>query len=148
MTTRWKSAITLSAAQQTDELRHRVADLERLLGRTRFSTRGAFEDCILIWDTTAKAFRPAASSSSIQEIVVNSTDHGDLSGLAGDDHPQYAQIAATETITEAWTFDRGAGAPFVVQAGSAMVTDLIADIKEAAVEPGSPLGGMIWIDTS
>lgn len=109
------------------ELRTRVMELENLLGRTKFSTRGAFENCILIWDVEAHAFRPAATSISIKEIVISSTDHGDLSGLGDDDHPIYAQIAGTESITGAWSFERGAGAPFVVQVGAAVVPDLDAD---------------------
>ena len=36
------------------------------------------------------------------------TDHGALTGLADNDHPQYAQKAAVETITQQWTFDLGA----------------------------------------
>jgi hypothetical protein len=32
------------------------------------------------------------------------TDHGALLGLADDDHPQYAQHAAAETISAAWLF--------------------------------------------
>lgn len=32
------------------------------------------------------------------------TDHGALTGLADDDHTQYAQIAAAETISGTWTY--------------------------------------------
>jgi len=113
--------------REAAELRNRVRSLEDLVGRTKFSTRDAFENCILIWDTTAKAFRPAASSTSIQTVVVNSVDHGDLTGLPDDDHPQYAQIAGTEGITGDWTFNRGAGTPFTCVSGAGKVTYLDAD---------------------
>jgi len=33
------------------------------------------------------------------------SDHGNLAGLADDDHPQYSKIAGTEQITGTWTFD-------------------------------------------
>ena len=32
------------------------------------------------------------------------TDHGALTGLADDDHPQYAAIAQNETVSGTWTF--------------------------------------------
>ncbi len=32
------------------------------------------------------------------------TDHGGLTGLGDDDHPQYAEIANAETITGLWGF--------------------------------------------
>ena len=38
--------------------------------------------------------------------VAISGGHGDLSGLADDDHPQYAEIAAAETITGAWLWQQ------------------------------------------
>jgi len=57
-----------------------------------------------------------------------SIDHGTLIGLADDDHsavyPGYAQV---ETITGLWTFDRGANAPFAVDAASTVVANLDAD---------------------
>lgn len=34
-------------------------------------------------------------------------DHGLLTGLSDDDHPQYPLLAGTETITGTWTFDHG-----------------------------------------
>lgn len=33
------------------------------------------------------------------------TDHGALTGLGDDDHPQYAALADDETVTGKWTFD-------------------------------------------
>jgi len=38
------------------------------------------------------------------EIAGFSTDHGDLTGLSDDDHPQYGAIADTEAISALWTF--------------------------------------------
>jgi hypothetical protein len=37
--------------------------------------------------------------------IGHSHDHGALTGLADDDHPQYPQASATETITGSWTFE-------------------------------------------
>lgn len=34
----------------------------------------------------------------------SSIDHGSISGLGDDDHPQYAEIANTESISGAWSF--------------------------------------------
>lgn len=35
------------------------------------------------------------------------TDHGELSGLADDDHPQYGALAQAEAVTALWTFNEG-----------------------------------------
>jgi hypothetical protein len=51
----------------------------------------------------------------VENSNVGITDHGNLDGLADDDHTQYAQIAAAETISGTWTYsthlylDDGAG---------------------------------------
>lgn len=61
-------------------------------------------------------------------------DHGDIGGLSDDDHPQYAQIAATETISAVWTFNAvpvfSAGATFsggTVDVSSATISGLSSD---------------------
>lgn len=36
------------------------------------------------------------------------TDHGNLAGLADDDHPQYGALAQAETVTGLWNFSSGA----------------------------------------
>lgn len=66
-------------------------------------------------------------------------DHGlALTGLSDDDHPQYAQIAASETITGLWTYDRDPNAPFAVAAGSAVVTNLDADLLDGLHASNNP----------
>lgn len=38
-------------------------------------------------------------------ILDSGIDHGGLSGLADDDHPQYGEVAGTESVTGTWTFE-------------------------------------------
>jgi hypothetical protein len=58
------------------------------------------------------------------------SNDGTLTGLGDDDHPQYTQHTTAETITGLWTFDRDPAAPFSVTAGSAVVTNLNADLLD------------------
>jgi len=44
-------------------------------------------------------------NDSTIHFTENSIDHGSISGLGDDDHPQYAALAQNETITGSWTFD-------------------------------------------
>jgi hypothetical protein len=62
--------------------------------------------------------------------IVHTHDHGTLSGLLDNDHPQYPLKAGTETVTGGWTFDRSPAAPFLVPAGSAVVVNLDADLLD------------------
>jgi hypothetical protein len=54
-------------------------------------------------------FRSQTSGADYEDLVdagetaLHTHDHGSFNGLADDDHPQYAEIAQTETITGAWT---------------------------------------------
>lgn len=73
---------------------------------------------VLVWNGTA--FVPG--------------DHGDLAGVADDDHPQYGQVGATETISAVWTFSAtpvfSAGATFsggTVDLTSATISGLSSD---------------------
>lgn len=62
---------------------------------------------------------------SVQDIQVAAnviTDHGLLTGLGDNDHPQYARLAIDETVTGAYTFQNAAGV-VVADAGG---TDTIA----------------------
>lgn len=45
---------------------------------------------------------PSGSTINLGSIGV--TDHGGLSGLGDNDHPQYSRIATNETISGLWTF--------------------------------------------
>lgn len=116
--------------REIKELQRRVFELEHLVGRTFFSTRDAFENAILIYDIEVHAWRPAEGPDAITEIIVASTHHHDLAGLEDDDHPQYAQIAAAESITGLWTFNRAPNAPFAIEAGSADIPNFNADLVD------------------
>ena len=66
--------------------------------------------------------------------VGGAADHGTLSGLGDDDHPQYAEIGNTEPITGIWSFAsrpnfNNAGAPFTV-INTTVVTNLNADLLD------------------
>lgn len=67
--------------------------------------------------------------------VGGAADHGGLTGLGDDDHPQYAEIGSAEpNITGVWTFAsqpkfNNAGAPFTV-VNTTVVTNLNADLLD------------------
>lgn len=52
--------------------------------------------------------------------AVEATDHGTLTGLGDDDHPQYGALAQAETVAALWTFTSG------------IATDTIAERTAAA----------------
>lgn len=58
-------------------------------------------------------------------------NHGSLLGLSGDDHPQYAQIGAAETITAIWTHN----AQLVLTADLELSDSRITGIKQQAANP-------------
>ena len=67
-----------------------------------FRRRGTSLECPIngtIWATGETI--TFGRSSGIPTVI---TDHGALSGLADDDHPQYAQIAGSETISGLWNY--------------------------------------------
>jgi hypothetical protein len=65
------------------------------------------------------------------ELDAHNHDHGALTGLGDDDHGAvYPGLSQAETITGLWTFDRDPNAPFAVAAGSALVTNLDADLLD------------------
>ena len=60
------------------------------------------------------------------------TAHGDLTGLAGDDHPQYFNLGQSETVTGIPAFNggtTGASAPFSVDSAN-LVLSLNADLLD------------------
>jgi|GEM_PF-798525 len=64
---------------------------------------------------------------------VGVTDHGALSGLGDDDHPQYVHTTTARTISAVHTFDpAAAGAPFTLGANAAgqLVTGLNSDLLD------------------
>jgi hypothetical protein len=65
-----------------------------------------------------------------RKLAAGTLDHGDLAGLGDDDHPQYAQVAAAETVTGLFTFDRDPDPPFAVASGSDVVANLDADLLD------------------
>lgn len=58
--------------------------------------------------TSIGTYTHAAIDSHINDtsihFTVPSIDHGSISGLGDDDHPQYAGISQSETITGSWSF--------------------------------------------
>jgi len=77
-------------------LRRRIADLEAQLAAGQHS-----KDITVVTASYAHKHR----RSSITDLDDDSDiDHGGLSGNADDDHAQYAQIAAAESITGVWSF--------------------------------------------
>lgn len=61
----------------------------------------------------------------IQKIFAGGViDHGELSGLADDDHSQYVHISVARTIDALLTFSRGTNPPFAVAPGAAKVDNL------------------------
>lgn len=72
-------------------------------------------------------------------------DHGGLAGLGDDDHTQYAQIAAGETITGVWQLSTGGA----VKGGShatAPVGEIVAQVKTTTGAPSHSAseGTMCW----
>jgi hypothetical protein len=66
-------------------------------------------------------------------------DHGNLSGLGDDDHPQYAAISQNETIGGSWTFNN----PVVGQTptiGSHLATKTYVDTHAGATDHGALTG--------
>ena len=58
--------------------------------------------------TSIGTYTHASIDSHIDDATLHFTeasiDHGSISGLSDDDHPQYAEIAGAETISGAWSF--------------------------------------------
>ena len=58
--------------------------------------------------TSIGSYSHASIDSHINDASIHFTeasiDHGSISGLGDDDHPQYAGIAQSETITGSWSF--------------------------------------------
>lgn len=58
-----------------------------------------------IWQTTNGLYYRNNAGATIGPLVSNSiVDHGLLSGLSDDDHPQYGGIAQDESVSGIWTF--------------------------------------------
>jgi hypothetical protein len=57
-----------------------------------------------LWTTTAGLFARINGSTAGPFISTSISDHGLLSGLADDDHPQYFALAQNETVTGTTTF--------------------------------------------
>lgn len=72
-----------------------------LPGSASFELSDLSDNDIISWDAVTNRWvidtLPAAGV----------TDHGALTGLADDDHPQYAALAQDETIAGEWRFDAG-----------------------------------------
>ncbi|HPR62706.1 MAG TPA: hypothetical protein PK014_00675 [Thermoanaerobaculia bacterium] len=84
------------------------------------------------------------------------TDHGALTGLSDDDHPQYFNLAQNETVTGIPAFDggtSGASAPFSVDS-TTVVTNLNADLLDGLhagsfyQQGGNTFGAEGWLGTN
>ncbi|HNB50410.1 MAG TPA: hypothetical protein PK530_00625, partial [Anaerolineales bacterium] len=72
------------------------------------------------------------------------TDHGTLTGLGDDDHPQYGHLSQNETVTGQWSFSPAAAQPpFVLGANAQgqLVTGLRADELNKTITAGDGLSG-------
>lgn len=62
------------------------------------------------------------------------TDHGDLTGLGDNDHPQYAQLSAAGLLTHAAT--TGNGRRLVITGAGATVDDTVANVRTVTIPGG------------
>jgi hypothetical protein len=75
--------------------------------------------------------------------ITGATDHGALTGLADDDHPQYFNLGQAEAVTGVPAFDggtSGASAPFTVDS-SYLVAGLNADLLDGEHASAFALSG-------
>jgi hypothetical protein len=82
----------------------------RDLGFSSLSDPGEFS--LVYWNDITNAIGWASLGSTLTitndgmlNVVASGVDHGSLSGLDSDDHPQYAAIAQDEEITGTWVFN-------------------------------------------
>ena len=79
---------------------------------------------------TASA-NPTTSTQLARKAYVDATvitDHGALSGLGDDDHPQYGAIAQNESVSGLWDFTNGVEGDYFESTTSTTVTDDVAEI--------------------
>ena len=62
------------------------------------------EGYLLLWANTDGTIWLTNDAGASTQIAAGA-DHGGLSGLGDDDHPQYGEIATTETVTGDWAFE-------------------------------------------
>ena len=101
----------------------------KLLYRLIFETSAGFAN------TPRAALRDVLDlrGVTIVQVGVETQDHGTLTGLFDDDHPQYVHISIPRTITAQHTFDPVApGAPFILGANATgqLITGLNADLLD------------------
>jgi len=58
----------------------------------------------MFWRSDLKQLNIYDSALGQWQRIDSTNTHASLAGLAADDHPQYGQIATTETISAVWTF--------------------------------------------
>ncbi len=94
--------------------------------------------------TLAKRLRPFIKMAAQEMVPVTPYDHGNLSGLADDDHLQYVHKTQARTITAVHTFDpTSATAPFIIapDGQGQTVVGLKADQLNKAITAGNGLTG-------
>lgn len=105
------------------------------------------DEIAIVWDTDKNGYPvPVAIAPNSSWQVASEegvSDHGELSGLSDDDHPQYAALAQNESVTGQWQFAPAATqAPFTLNANAQgqLVTGLNAD-KLDGYEASELIGG-------
>ncbi|HEC66958.1 MAG TPA: hypothetical protein ENI23_16910, partial [bacterium] len=80
--------------------------------------------------TFQKSANTATISSAFEALFANAgvTDHGDLAGLADDDHTQYVLADGTRNITGIQTFDAGLISTLQIYASSTLLLDGLATL--------------------
>ncbi len=94
--------------------------------------------------TLAKRLRPFIKLAAQEMVPVTPYDHGNLQGLADDDHSQYIHNTSARTIVAQHTFaPNSAAAPFLLGANAQgqLVVGLMADQLNRTVAAGDGLVG-------
>lgn len=102
----------------------------KLLYRLIYQTSSAYTNDIKARLVNLDDYR----SVKVSNVAFTSvTDHGELSGLGDDDHPQYVHVSENRTISATHTFNPStANAPFILgsNAQGELVTGLNADLLD------------------
>lgn len=103
------------------------------------------EDYLIIWDADAdelKRVRPPNLGIGGGGGV---TDHGALTGLGDNDHPQYPLKASTQTISGSWTFSAALATAAINASGVVTATDCVATSSDARLKQAvRPLRWALW----
>jgi len=124
--------------------------------------RGDSDDVLIRWNETIDKWELTNDGTTFETILtsgnVGAVDHGDLSGLANDDHTQYMHVSTDRTVTATHTFNPDSvGAPFEVgtNANKQLVEGLNAEYVNGILvstmwndDPTSTTAGDVWFQDS